>query len=117
MLKAVQTMEAWLVTSQRKAKTLVENLCEESVSAGAEESAVNNKRPEPLKENLCFAGTMHAGWLGLNFVCEFILVKNFLPCEPCVPPWGALLTLEGQYLSLGKCLKFVYACAVQTSKL
>lgn len=30
-------------------------------SAGAEESLVTNERPEPRKENLCFAGTTIAG--------------------------------------------------------
>lgn len=43
-------MEAWLMKFQREAKTLPGHLCEESVvSAGAEELATINKRPEPLK--------------------------------------------------------------------
>lgn len=29
-------------------------------------------------------------------------MESFLSCEPCAPPWEALLTLQGSHLSLGK---------------
>jgi hypothetical protein len=36
------------------------------LASGAEESSVINKRPETLKQNLCFAGTMAVDQLGLK---------------------------------------------------
>lgn len=51
MLRAVQMIEAWLAKFQREAKSLLGHLCEETIvsGTGAEESAMSNERPQPLK--------------------------------------------------------------------
>ena len=36
------------------------------MSAGGNESLVFNKKPESLKQNICFAGTMDDGQVGLK---------------------------------------------------
>lgn len=50
---------------QREAKTLLPFVCRiwSVWAAGAEESAVINERPEPLKSKCSFAGAMDAGHL------------------------------------------------------
>jgi hypothetical protein len=68
MLRTVQKMEAWLVKFQKgRLKTLIRAIAILSVNilwfwlAGAEVSAVINKIPELLKQNLCITGTINAG--------------------------------------------------------
>ena len=73
MLRTVQKIEAWLVKFQREDERLLSGpLLFWSLIilwfwlAGAEESAVINKIPELLKQNLYISGTVYAGQLELR---------------------------------------------------
>lgn len=85
MLRAVQMMEAWLMEIQRKAKTQLGLLREESGiwSAGNEELAAINKRPEPLRLKPLLCWDNGCWWVGAG---ESAVIKN----KPASLRWNHL---------------------------
>lgn len=67
-LRTMQIMETWFVKFQTEAKTPQALLWEELVVSGqlVLKNAVTNKRPESLKQNLCFAWTKDTGHFSLT---------------------------------------------------